>query len=67
MKRFLPFLAGFTVMMASAADAQQPNVAGRRFSPEQVRSVPLRLRSTLRSAFMARSGIVPVSTSATAA
>ena len=26
-------------MAASAADAQQPNVAGRRFSPEQVRSV----------------------------
>ena len=26
-------------MTASAADAQQPNVAGRRFSPEQVRSV----------------------------
>jgi 4-carboxymuconolactone decarboxylase len=26
-------------MIASAADAQQPNVAGRRFSPEQVRSV----------------------------
>lgn len=26
-------------MTASTADAQQPNVAGRRFSPEQVRSV----------------------------
>jgi 4-carboxymuconolactone decarboxylase len=26
-------------MVASTADAQQPNVAGRRFSPEQVRSV----------------------------
>ena len=26
-------------MAASTADAQQPNVAGRRFSPEQVRSV----------------------------
>lgn len=26
-------------MTASSADAQQPNVAGRRFSPEQVRSV----------------------------
>ena len=39
MKQFLPLVAGFTVMMASAADAQQPNVAGRRFSPDQVRSV----------------------------
>jgi 4-carboxymuconolactone decarboxylase len=26
-------------MPASTADAQQPNAAGRRFSPEQVRSV----------------------------
>ena len=33
------FVAGITAMAASAADAQQPNVAGRRFSPEQVRSV----------------------------
>src|SRR5215210_45704 len=39
MKQFLPLVAGFTAMIASAADAQQPNVAGRRFSPEQVRSV----------------------------
>lgn len=39
MKHFIPFLAGVTAMVASAADAQQPNVAGRRFSPEQVRSV----------------------------
>lgn len=39
MKQFLPLVAGFTAMMSSAADAQQPNVAGRRFSPDQVRSV----------------------------
>ena len=39
MKQFLAFVAGITAMAASAADAQQPNVAGRRFSPEQVRSV----------------------------
>ena len=39
MKQFLAFIAGITAMAASAADAQQPNVAGRRFSPEQVRSV----------------------------
>jgi 4-carboxymuconolactone decarboxylase len=38
-KQFLSFLAGVAAMVASAADAQQPNVAGRRFSPEQVRSV----------------------------
>jgi 4-carboxymuconolactone decarboxylase len=38
-KQFLSFLAGVAAMFASAADAQQPNVAGRRFSPEQVRSV----------------------------
>jgi 4-carboxymuconolactone decarboxylase len=38
-KHFLALVAGVTAMVASAADAQQPNVAGRRFSPEQVRSV----------------------------
>ena len=39
MQQFLAFVAGITAMTASAADAQQPNVAGRRFLPEQVRSV----------------------------
>jgi 4-carboxymuconolactone decarboxylase len=39
MKQFLAFVGGITAMAASGADAQQPNVAGRRFSPEQVRSV----------------------------
>ena len=39
MKQFLALVAGITAMAASAADAQQLNVAGRRFSPEQVRSV----------------------------
>ena len=38
-KHRLALIAGVTAMVASAADAQQPNVAGRRFSPEQVRSV----------------------------
>src|SRR3954447_14322445 len=38
-KHLLAFLAGITAMVASTADAQQPDVAGRRFSPEQVRSV----------------------------
>jgi 4-carboxymuconolactone decarboxylase len=39
MKHLLAFAAGLTAMLASTAGAQQPNVAGRRFSPEQVRSV----------------------------
>ena len=39
MKHFLAVVAAITAMSASSADAQQPNVAGRRFSPEQVRSV----------------------------
>jgi 4-carboxymuconolactone decarboxylase len=38
-KHLLAFIAGITAIAASTADAQQPNVAGRRFSPEQVRSV----------------------------
>jgi 4-carboxymuconolactone decarboxylase len=38
-KHLLALIAGITAIAASTADAQQPNVAGRRFSPEQVRSV----------------------------
>ena len=67
MTQLLPLVAGFTVMMASAANAQQPNVAGRRFSPYQVRSVAPALEKHTRDASMARSGIVPISTTATAA
>ena len=39
MKHMFAFVVGITAMVGSAANAQQPNVAGRRFSPEQVRSV----------------------------
>ncbi len=67
MKQFLAFVAGITAMAASAADAQQPNVAGRRFSPEQVRSVAPALEKHTQSAYMGRSGAVPASTTATAA
>jgi 4-carboxymuconolactone decarboxylase len=38
-KHLFALLTGFIAMTASVADAQQPNVAGRRFSPEQVRAV----------------------------
>src|SRR3712207_1157259 len=38
-KHMFALVAGVTAMVASTADAQQPNVAGRRFSPEQIRSV----------------------------
>jgi 4-carboxymuconolactone decarboxylase len=38
-KHLVAFIAGATIMAGSTANAQQPNVAGRRFSPEQVRSV----------------------------
>jgi 4-carboxymuconolactone decarboxylase len=37
--KYLISIAGVFIMAVSNADAQQPNVAGRRFSPEQVRSV----------------------------
>jgi 4-carboxymuconolactone decarboxylase len=33
------FVAGVILMTASTANAQQPNVAGRRYSPDQVRAV----------------------------
>ncbi len=39
MKQLFALTAGVTAMTASPAEAQQPNVEGRRFSPEQVRSV----------------------------
>jgi 4-carboxymuconolactone decarboxylase len=39
MKHLAAFVAGAFMMNASIADAQQPNVGGRRFSPEQVRAV----------------------------
>lgn len=39
MKHLLAPIAGAMTMTASTAEAQQPNVAGRRVSPEQVRSV----------------------------
>src|SRR5687767_12096614 len=39
MKHLFALTAGVTAMTASPAEAQQPNVEGRRFSPEQVRSV----------------------------
>jgi 4-carboxymuconolactone decarboxylase len=39
MKHVAAFVAGAFMMNASIADAQQPNVGGRRFSPEQVRAV----------------------------
>src|SRR3954468_2140922 len=38
-KPLFALIAGVTAMTASTVDAQQPNVSGRRFSPEQVRSV----------------------------
>ncbi|WP_457664090.1 carboxymuconolactone decarboxylase family protein [Sinorhizobium medicae] len=39
MKRLIAPLIGVMMMTASNAGAQQPNVEGRRFSPDQVRSV----------------------------
>src|SRR3954464_3665794 len=39
MNCLVAFIAGVTATTALSANAQQPNVAGRRFSPEQVRSV----------------------------
>ncbi|TCS10289.1 carboxymuconolactone decarboxylase family protein [Caulobacter sp. BK020] len=39
MKSFIALIAGVAAMAASTAQAPQPNVAGRRVSPEQVRSV----------------------------
>lgn len=39
MKRLFAPLIGVMMMTASNAGAQQPNVEGRRFSPDQVRSV----------------------------
>ncbi|MGK6318359.1 carboxymuconolactone decarboxylase family protein [Sphingomonas sp. DT-204] len=39
MKHLSASIAGVIVMGASPAEAQQPNVEGRRLSPEQVRSV----------------------------
>lgn len=39
MKHILALVAGAIAMTATTAHAQQPNVAGRHFSPEQVRSV----------------------------
>jgi 4-carboxymuconolactone decarboxylase len=38
-KSIIALIAGVSVMAATNADAQQPNVAGRRLSPDQVRSV----------------------------
>lgn len=39
MKRLSAMLTGVTLMTANIAQAQQPNVAGRRMSPDQVREV----------------------------
>lgn len=39
MKHFFPLVAGVFVLTVSPAAAQQPNVEGRRLSPEQVRAV----------------------------
>ena len=39
MKTLIAFIAGTAAMVASTAQAQQPNIAGRRVSPEQVRAV----------------------------
>lgn len=39
MKPVIALIAGVLAMAATTADAQQPNVAGRRLSPDQVRSV----------------------------
>jgi 4-carboxymuconolactone decarboxylase len=38
-KSTLALVAGVLVLTASTAAAQQPNVAGRRYSPDQVRAV----------------------------
>jgi 4-carboxymuconolactone decarboxylase len=38
-KPVIALIAGVLAMAATTADAQQPNVAGRRLSPDQVRSV----------------------------
>lgn len=38
MKRFIAPVLGF-IIMTTTAHAQQPNPEGRRFSPDQVRSV----------------------------
>jgi 4-carboxymuconolactone decarboxylase len=39
MKRFAAILASLFFMASPSAEAQQPNVAGRRLSPEDVRSI----------------------------
>jgi len=38
-KLITALIAGVFAMAATTAEAQQPNVAGRRVSPDQVRSV----------------------------